>query len=232
MKEPRRGGASTLVNIGIGLVIGLAVTYFLLVPAAESNAKNEAQAAVTEISNELNAKTARIQELEAQVEHSDQEIESLNQELEDIVGADGTLHTIDGLLTAAASYLETQDLEATAASLENIAQSVDLNETSEGFQSLYRMLLASIGPDLSKSYYDQGYEAYRTGDYATAIDLLSKAVNYDETNADALLQLGQAYDKNGDAAEAAATYDKVIGLFPDTANARRAQSLKNALPGQ
>lgn len=232
VKEPRRGGASTLVNIGIGLVIGLAVTYFLLVPAAESNAKNEAQAAVTEISNELNAKTARIQELEAQVEHSDQEIESLNQELEDIVGEDGTLHTIDGLLTAAASYLETQDLEATAASLENIAQSVDLNETSEGFQSLYRMLLASIGPDLSKSYYDQGYEAYRTGDYATAIDFLSKAVNYDETNADALLQLGQAYDKNGDAAEAAATYDNVIGLFPDTANARRAQSLKNALPGQ
>ena len=232
VKEPKRGGASTLVNIGIGLVIGLAVTYFLLVPAAESNAKNEAQAAVTEISNELNTKTARIQELEAQVEHSGQEIESLNQELEDIVGADGTLHTIDGLLTAAASYLETQDLEATAASLETIAQSVDLNETSEGFQSLYHMLLASIGPDLSKSYYDQGYEAYRTGDYGTAIDLLSKAVNYDETNADALLQLGQAYDKNGNAAEAAATYDKVIGLFPDTPNARRAQSLKNALAGQ
>ncbi|MCH5340727.1 MAG: tetratricopeptide repeat protein [Acetatifactor sp.] len=232
VKEPKRGGASTLLNIGLGLVIGLAVTYFLLVPAAETNAKNEAQIKNTEISNELNTKTVRIQELETEIEHLEQKIDGLNTELEGIVGADGTLQTIDGLLAAAAAYLETQDFEATAASLESIVQSVDLEQTSEGFQSLYRMLLASIGPELSKTYYDQGYDAYRNGDYPMAISILSKAVRYDETNMDALLQLGQAYDKNNNVTEAIETYDKVIELFPNTSNSRRAQSLKNALSNE
>lgn len=229
VKEPKRGGASTLVNLGLGLIIGAAATYFLLVPAAETNARNEEQKKTKEISNELDTRTVRIQELEADIANRDQVIEELNQELENIVGADGTLETIDGLLAAAAAYLETQDLEATAASLEAIEQSVNLEETSEGFQSLYRMLLAAIGPDLSQSYYNQGFDAYRTEDYTLAISLLSKAVYYDETNMDAWLQLGQAYEKSNNVADAIATYDKVIELFPDTNNARRAQSSKDNL---
>ena len=229
VKEPKRGGASTLVNLGLGLIIGLAVTYFLLVPAAESNAKIEAQKETTKVSDELNAKTVRVQELEAEIENLSGEIDRLNQELEHIVGADGTLQTIDALLMAASAYLETEDLEATAASLEAIAQTVNLEDTSEGFQSLYRMLLAAIGPDLSKHYYDQGYEAYRTEDFTTAIDFLSKAVYYDETNADALFQLGRAYHRNNDTVNAIAAYDRVLELFPDTTNARSAQSYRNEL---
>ena len=229
VKEPKRSGASTLINLGLGLIIGLAVTYFLLVPAAESNAKMEARESIAEASKEMEAKTLRIQELEAEIEHLSENIAGLNQELEGIVGTDGTLQTIDGLLMAASAYLETEDLEATAASLENIAQTVNLEDTSEGFQSLYRMLLAAIGPDLSESYYDQGYSAYRAEDFEIAIDFLAKAVYYDETNADALFQLGRAYHRNNDVDEAIATYTKVIELFPGTTNARSAQSYMNEL---
>ncbi len=229
VKEPRRGGASTLLNLGLGLVIGLAVTYFLLVPAAESNAQLKAQESADRIIDQLDAKTVRVQELETQVTNLNGQIQDLNQRLEDIVGEDGTLETIDGLLLAASSYLETQDLEATAASLENIAQSVNLEDTSEGFQSLYHMMLTAIGPDLSKKYAEEGSGAYREGDYTKAIELLDKAVYYDAANGDALFQLGRAYDRNGDAAKAVEVYNKVIELFPDTANARNAQSYKNSL---
>ena len=232
MKETKRGGASTLVNIGLGLVIGLAVTYFLLVPAAESNAKAEAQKSITEISNASDAKTVRIQELEMENGDLSEEIERLNQELEGIVGTDGTLQTIDSLLEAASEYLENQDLEATAADLEAIAQSVNLEDTSEGFQKLYHMLLQSIGPELSKNYYQEGYNAYRTGDFATAIEYLSKAVYYDETDVNALFQLARAYHRNNDAENAVATYDKVIELFPGTESARSAQGYRDELSGE
>ena len=50
VKEPKNNGVSTLVNLGIGLAIGLAATYFLMVPAARTNAKTEAQKTITEIS--------------------------------------------------------------------------------------------------------------------------------------------------------------------------------------
>ena len=48
VKEPKNNGVSTLVNLGIGLAIGLAATYFLMVPAARTNAKTEAQKTITE----------------------------------------------------------------------------------------------------------------------------------------------------------------------------------------
>ena len=223
VKEPKSSGAATLLNVGIGLIIGLAACYFLVVPAKVSDARNEAQKTITEISNNADAKTVTIQELEAQIAKLQGENDNLNQELEGYVGADGTLQTIDNLLAAAAVYLENQNIQDTAVHLEAIAASVNVEETSEDFQKLYNTLLTTIGPELAGNYYSDGFAAYRSEDFTTAIELLSKAVYYDATSADALYYLGQAYRKNDDKEKAIATFEKVIELFPDTQNATNAQ---------
>lgn len=222
-REQKSGGVSTLINIGIGLVIGLATMYFMVVPAAVSNANNEAQKTYTDLGNQLDAKTSRVQELEGQIEGMQARIDELNLELQGYVGDDGTLRTVDNLLTAAAVYLETHDIEQTAANLENIATKISLEETSEAFQALYNTLLGTIGPELSGTYYEEGSLAYRSEDYATAIENLARAVYYDATNSEALYQLGHAYRKSGDKENAITTYEKVIELFPDTEMARKAQ---------
>ena len=178
VKEQKSAGLSSLINIAIGLIIGLAVMYFLVVPAAVSNANNEAQKTITDIGNQLDTKTSRIQELETQMQALQTENDTLNQELQGYVGTDGTLQTIDSLLAAATTYLETQDI---------------------------------------------------TQDYATAIENLSKAVIYDETNKDAWLSLGNSYRKSDDAQNAITTYDKIIELFPDTETARSAQRYRSQL---
>lgn len=157
------------------------------------------------------------------------ENDTLNQELQGYVGTDGTLQTIDSLLAAATTYLETQDITQTAANLESISASVDVDSTSEAFQKLYKTLLGLIGPQLSTQYYETGYNAYRSEDYATAIENLSKAVIYDETNKDAWLSLGNSYRKSDDAQNAITTYDKIIELFPDTETARSAQRYRSQL---
>lgn len=232
VKEPKGGGISTLINIGIGLVIGLAATYFLMVPAAQSNAKNEAQETITKISNESDAKTIRIQELEAESEGLRTQITELQQEVEGIVGTDGTLQSFDNLLTAAASYLENQDIQATAADLELIAQTVNVEETSESFRRLYQTLLSTIGPDLAQTYYTEAYEYYRQEDFTAAIEGFSKAVYYDASLEDALYYLGQAYRRNGDNENAIATYNKVIELFPDSSRAKSAQDYVNKIASE
>ena len=229
VKEQKSAGLSSLINIAIGLIIGLAVMYFLVVPAALSNANNEAQKTITDIGNQLDTKTSRIQELETQMEALQTENDTLNQELQGYVGTDGTLQTIDSLLAAATTYLETQDITQTAANLESISASVDVDSTSEAFQKLYKTLLGLIGPQLSAQYYETGYNAYRSEDYATAIENLSKAVIYDETNKDAWLSLGNSYRKSDDAQNAITTYEKIIELFPDTETARSAQRYRSQL---
>ena len=223
VKEPKGSGATTLLNIGIGLIIGLATCYFLVVPARVTDARNVEQKKITDIGNQLDAKTNAIQELETQIEKLQAENDALNQTLEGYVGEDGTLVTIDNLLKAATAYLETQDPQETAVSLEAIAANVNVEETSEAFQRLYNTLLTTIGPDLADSYYSDGLTAYRGEDYAAAIEKLSKAVYYDATNMEALHYLGQAYRMSDDRENAIATYRKVIELFPGTPNAASAQ---------
>lgn len=223
VKEQRGGGVSTLLNIGIGIVIGLATMYFMVVPAAVSDANNEAQKTYAELGEQLDVKTSRVQELESQVEGLQAEIETLNLEIQGYVGDDGTLRTVDSLLAAAATYLETKDLQQTAVNLEHIAANITIEETSEEFQKLYNTLLNTIGPELSLTYYEEGYTAYRSEDYPAAIENLSRAVYYDATNGDALYQLGHAYRKNEDTQNALTTYQKVVELFPGTELARKAQ---------
>ena len=120
------------------------------------------------------------------------------------------------MLTVAADYLTNQDNMATAADLEDIVQTIDLESTSEGFQSLYQTLRGVIGPELAVTYYDEGVEYFRHEEYSAAIESLDKAVYYDETHVDALYYLARAYHANGSPEEAIETYQKVLELFPDS----------------
>lgn len=220
VKEPKRGGVATLVNLGIGLVIGLAVTYFLLVPAAQSNTKIQMQEEIRTISNESDAKTVRIQELEGEAEKQRAQIEELEGRVENFVGAGGTIQTYDTLLIMASEYLKVRDNAATAAALENLAQTMDIEQASEGFRTLYQTLRGSIGPQLAQDYYNEAYDYFRHEEYPAAIESFNKAVYYDETNADALYYLARSYHANEDADKAVETYQKVLEKFPDYARAK------------
>jgi len=232
VKEPKRGGVSTLLNIGIGLVIGLAATYFLVVPAAQSNTKTAAQEEIKKISEESDAKTVRIQELETEMDSMEKQMADLQQELESYVGTEGALQTLDNLLGTAAAYLETEDILATASELEAIAASVNVEETSENFQKLYHTLLSEIGPDLASEYYDDAYQHYQQDDYAEAIEGFNKVLLYDAEHTDALYYLGQACRISGDKEGAIAAYNRVIELAPGSQRAAKAQSYIDQLQAE
>ncbi|MBE5865829.1 MAG: hypothetical protein E7292_06370 [Lachnospiraceae bacterium] len=223
VKETKRGTASTLLNIGLGLLIGVTACYFLVVPTAVNKAKADARKDVTEIGNQLDAKTLTIQELEKQVKDLEAENLNLTNELEGYVGEDGTMQTIDNLLQAANIYLTTQDLQETAVNLEAIAANVRIEDTSDAFKNLYNTLLTTIGPSLAVTYYNDGLAAYRSEDFATAVELLNKAVYYDAANVESLYYLARAYHRSDDKENALSGYTKVVELFPGTQNATNAQ---------
>lgn len=229
VKEPKSGGVSTLVNLGLGLIIGVAATYFLIVPAAQSNAKLQYQAKITEMGNESDAKTVRIQELESEIKKLTQAYDELKVELDNKADLDGAMQNVNSLLSAAAAYLETGDVAATDERLNIINESVVLEEMSEDFQALYRMLVETIGPEMAKIYYNEGAQAGRDEDFETAIEKYTKAVYYDATHIDAAFQLARSYHRNGNVEEAIAAYDAVIERFPGTISARSSQKYKDEL---
>lgn len=232
VKEPKNSGLSTLFNVGIGLVLGIASMFFLILPAAVSAEREKALENEKQINEQMDIKTNTIATLEQQIENLTEDNEALHAELDGYVGSDGTLSTIDVLLEGASEYINTGDAQATAKFLDEIAMDVNLRETSIAFQLLYNTLLAQIGPELSQTYYNSGNAAYREEDYEQAIADLLKAVNYDATNGDALVALGNAYRLNGQSAEAVEVYQKVIELLPGTERARRAQNYINDLTAE
>lgn len=228
VKEPKHGGTSTLFNLGIGLVIGAAFIYFLILPARLQSEKAASNKELQTRNEMLDAKTADMLELEQQIGTLTEENKGLHEQIDAYAGTDGTLKSMDSLLDAATAYVtDANDLEKITANLDVIAAEVDMEQTSQSFRTLYQTLLTEVGPKYSADCYRAGYNAYRAGKYEEAIPNLQKAFVYDAANGEALFQLGNAYRKNDNIQEAIAVYDKVIELFPGTEKANKSQQYKN-----
>ncbi|MBQ3907048.1 MAG: tetratricopeptide repeat protein [Acetatifactor sp.] len=222
LADGTRSGFSTVLNIIIGLVIGAAAMYFLVLPANKREAQNEAQERVESIAGQLDSKTNQIQQLENQVATLEKAKEQLELDLDAYEGTEGKLREMDQLFVAASVYLSTKDVGQTAELLDSVRENVRIEDASEEFQGLYNALLALIGPELAKTYHEAGYVSFRNEDFPAAIENFLRAVYYDPNNAEALLDLGNAYRRNGDAVNAVTIYNRVIELFPDTDLARKA----------
>jgi Flp pilus assembly protein TadD len=220
-------GVSSLVNLGIGLLIGVAIAFFLILPARIQAARAGVDEELRKVSEQSDAKTATITEMQQQLDALTEENTSLQQDLQAYLGTDGTLQSVDSLMKAAGAYLtDPEDVTAVADYLEEIEATAEEEETdkSEAFNNLYNTLLALIGPDMAKSYYDDGYNAYRQENYEDAIPNLEKAYKYDATNGDALYNLANSYYRTGETEKAKQAYLQVIELFPGTEKASKSES--------
>lgn len=224
VKEPRSGmGASAVLYIIIGIVLGALATFFLVRPGIISSEQSKFQEEVRQYGEQLDAKTAEITELTSQVKNLTEESESLHSQLDGYIGEGGTIESIDTLLAAADAYIANPaDTETITPLVERIAEEVDLEAASDAFKQLYSTILKTVGPSISAQYYETGYQYFGNEDYTSAIEQLEQAVFYDEENVDALFLLGNAYRRSSNDEKAAETYQAVIDRFPETERARRA----------
>ena len=218
---------TTLMNILVGIVIGVAAACFLILPAQVQSAKQDIDAELKLVNEEMDAKTATITELEQNIKTLTSEKEKLQAELVGYTGEDGQLSAVDNLLHAANIYMnDSTDTSSVAGYLDMIDEDT-AGTAGEAFENVYNHLRSAVGTSVGKSYYDTGMEAYQNESYDEAIDYLSKAFAYDNTNGEALYNLGNAYRKAGDTANAMAAYQQVIELFPNTEKANRSQAFIN-----
>lgn len=223
ISEPKRNGAGTLLNIGLGLLIGAAAVYFLVVPAVKTNVQTKAQQDIAQIGNQIDAQNSTITSLENENAALQTQVDQLNTELEAYVGTDGTLKSMENLLDAAALYLSGGEAEQTAEKLEAIQAEVVLEETSEYFRNLYQALIDAVGPKVAQANYEDGYAFYQAENYAEAAVSLQKAVDYNPELADAWYYLGQAYRLTGEKEKAVSSYEKFVEMLPNTERADRAR---------
>lgn len=219
--------ASVLINIGIGMMIGVAITYFLILPSKIYAVNEAANETIQVVSDEKDKKTAELDSLQLKMAQLEQENAELKDDINEYVNSDGSFKSTDALMSAVNAYLnDPENVETIAAALEDIeVKEGDSSEIhSENFDALYSNLLERYSGKLAVFYYDRGYAFYKDEDYENAIPDLFRAFNYDKSNGEALFYLGNAYRRTGEDDKAKEVYAEVIDLFPGTERASKAET--------
>ena len=157
-------GFISFINIIIGIIIGAAVIWLLLVPSVTKAKEAEYNQAVVEYSAQISDRNKQIDSLNKQVEELDSSLSKYKNEVGDAVSDNGT--SSDNLKNAAASYLE-GDLEAAGMTLAEI----DPNAiTDEKEKVIYQKIRQGAAEEVSETLYANAQDSYDSGDYVSAID--------------------------------------------------------------
>ena len=228
-----RSWLQTLVNMLIGVVIGVGIAWFLVLPARIQQAQEEVNARYKAVSEQLDAKNVQVNELTTQINELTQTKDSLSSSLSAAQADRVQIPANTELIEAGLMHMNgTGDEMAVADALEKIDREYMQNEATESFKALYDALKGSVGKVVARKSYDAGYAAFRAEEYDTAITNLERAYAYDPTNGEALYNLGNSYNKLGDLDKAVEIYEQVIALFPGTQKARKSEGYIKEIKGE
>ncbi|MBR4026665.1 MAG: tetratricopeptide repeat protein [Lachnospiraceae bacterium] len=210
--------AATLAYVVIGLIVGVAVTYFLVVPSIQMKAKQEAKEQVVEMNDTLSSNAQIISRLEEQITDLQVQLEASQKKNEQIPAQ---IATYEALLNAYAANMA-QDYVMAGNNLDL----VDMAHLSQAAKSIYNTLSTDVTQKYYEQLYKDGYGSYSRGDYAKAIENLLKVVTKDPAykDGDASYYLAQAYRKNNNLEAAKPHYQYVIDNYPGTARARTSKN--------
>ena len=208
----------TIINMVIGIAIGIAITCFLVVPGVRRTVMNNTKAEVLDANNTISSKNQTITSLQSQVDDLTSQITDAKNSEEESANK---LESYDKLLTAYETYT-TGDIEKAGDAL----SSVNVDDLSADAKSIYDTINAQVNAEYMAALYKEGYDAYSGKKYDDAVSALSKVVEMDETyeNGNALYYLAQAYRKNEDMENAKIYYQKVVELYPNTERAANSQN--------
>jgi len=217
------------LNLFLGLLLGVVVTWYLIVPEVQKYRETE------EVS-ELDKYVDQNEKQENTINVLENEIDDLKKKLDKAQGTITELENrevfdpamYDDLFQAISLYHQGKTLEA-AKNLLGLDQSI---LTSKSAKKMYNYVKSKTFADASVQLYQQGWQEYTNRKYDEAKKTLKTAVEFDSKNADALYFLGRTYDQLANTKKAKAYYNKVIKEFPNTSRASEATQRLNALNAQ
>ncbi len=202
---------STFINILLGIILGGAFVWLLIIPANRQSVNDSANQQVTDANTTLASEIAKRQSLEAEIEGYQQDVDQANKEKED---ADKRVESYESLLSVAGKYVGGDQSGAAADIME-----IDGEDLSGSAKTLYDTMIGAVRSSLMDQYYLEGTTAYSAGDYQTAAQKLRQAADSDpdytlDKHYDALYYLGHAYYNMQDYAKANEVFNEIVDKYP------------------
>ena len=187
-KEPSNG-AITIINILVGVAIGAALIWFLIIPSRYRGLTSEYNKSLQEYSEQLSSGNVELNSLQNQLDSVKKEKESLETRLSQVSGADGNNKLLTAVIKAANLYISNDSTGAAEAIADVDVSSLPVEEA----KTLYNTISGATMMNAANDLYNRGMTAYNKADYTTAADLLVRAYKCDKTKADAVFYAAKSY---------------------------------------
>lgn len=214
-----RTGLHTVLNMLIGLVVGVAVMWFLVMPAVNSSRQKELNKQTVEFSDQIATQDAQISALKKELE----EYRSTSEESENAKATGESTQESYEIVMNIYKHYSDSDM-SNAAMVEEL---IKVNPDSLGTIGLerYNEMTEKLYPKQCEKIYSEAKDNFDAENYKDAISKLTQVLQMDEGYGDgaAKLLLAQSYEKSGDKDQANALYQKLVEDYKDTDIATSAQ---------
>lgn len=204
-------GIMTIVNIVIGIIVGVAVMWFLIMPAVNKSTSSKTNKQVVEFSDKIAAQEAQISALKKELEGyraTSEETESVQQT------AASTLESYEIVLNIYTHYAA-EDMSDAAMVEELIKVNPDALGT-EG-RGQYDAMAEELFDRYGWVIYGTAQQNYEAANYTEAISNLTMLMQMNEgfDDGQAMLLLARSYEAAGDSDNAKVWKEKVEKQFPN-----------------
>ena len=209
---------STMVNILFGLVVGVLIGVFLIVPGVKREATRESASKLVEANNNIVSKNASIKEYQSKISELTKKLNALNDSTE---SSNTNMSFYKNLLAMYVAFNNGEYREAGEA-----LSKINEDSIEPDFKDVFDMLKEQVNEKYCQMLYAEAGSNYNQGNYEDAIDTFEKIIQLNPTYGDgnALYFLAQSYRLTGDNQKAITYYQRLIEECPDSGKVANAKA--------
>ena len=215
-------GWQSILNILVGLALGAAVIFFLVMPAYNKGVNNKHNQEILKYSNLVNDKSIEIDDLTSQLATANQAKETAESSLASIVSDNGgVISQYQNLVRILQAYRD-QDMKNAALLYTDLNLEVLHDGVVDAITDGITQDMAANGWQILKQMGDEAMTG--AGGPAQAVDYYQRSLKINGSNPEVIYQIGVAYQTVGDTDTANQYFGQVIMNFPDSEYAAQAKT--------
>ena len=214
-------GWQSIINIGIGLVLGAVMVIFLIMPARERSLNYEHNQEMQSYTDKLNLANQETDKLKLQAEDYQKQKEDAEGQLNDLKGDSGSTVNQYATLVKILDAYRKGDMNAAVLSYVDMDKSKITDDSSAAILNEIKADMDSNAPSVLMAAAAQSTSA---GDYDTALHYYEKYMEMNDKNPEVIYDMGMVYKAKGDNDNANQMFGQVIMNFADSEFAEKAKA--------